>query len=243
MVNTPRSYVICHMMTTIDGKIASGIKRVNLFDEYYDLYSKLEQALKPQAWMCGRVTSEEFAEAVGTPLPKTDIVVNADDFKSSSSDRSFMIAVDTKGVLRWKTNTLTFPDQSRHQLIVAVTGQTPADYLAYLKQKDISYIFAGENDMDFSILFKKLKKDFQIDTVALEGGGLLNGSVMLSDLVDEISLIITPLVLNRSNAPVVFENKIDGPVNVKKYKLISSISQNNDSLWLRYKNRKNKTFI
>ncbi len=172
MVNPDRSYIICHMMTTLDGKIASGIKGVNIFDDYYPLYSKLEHTFKPQAWMCGRVTSEEFAAGVSTPLPPTTATVDSEDFHSSEPGSNYMIAIDTKGQLRWKNNALVFGDQSKHQLIVVVNQTTPKEYLAYLKDLNISFIFAGTDNVDFKLLFQKCKKDFGIDTLALEGGGV-----------------------------------------------------------------------
>jgi hypothetical protein len=49
------------MMTTLDGKIDSGIKGKDILGDFYNLYSQLEQQLKPQAWMCGRVTMEMFS--------------------------------------------------------------------------------------------------------------------------------------------------------------------------------------
>jgi riboflavin biosynthesis pyrimidine reductase len=146
-----------------------------------------------------------------------------------------MVAVDTKGLLRWKHNVITFGDQSVHSIITVVTHTTPKEYLNYIQEKDISYIFAGENEVDFELVFQKLKQNFQIDTLALEGGGLLNGSVMAADLIDEISLLLTPLVLNRTSAPVVFERKGDEELDVKKYTLLEVKKMENDAVWLRYK--------
>lgn len=235
MVNADRTYVICHMMSTIEGKIDSGVKGKDILGEYYSVYSQLEHELQPQAWMCGRVTSEMFAEAVATPLPPLDINISQSDFKSSFNAGKFMIAIDTKGLLRWKTDVLTFEDKSVHQLMIIVTKITPKEYLSYLQKKNISYVFAGEDRVDFKLLFEKLKQEYQIDTLALEGGGLLNGSVMAAELVDEISLLVTPLVLNRTDAPSVFERKADDEVNTRKYKLFSVKQMENNSVWLRYK--------
>ncbi len=235
MVNSDRSYIICHMMTTIDGKINSGIKSTDILGDYYNLYSKLEQTLKPDAWMCGRVTAEMFAEAVDTPLFKSNKKIDASNFSSSKNDSKYLLVVDTKGLLRWKSNTVTFGDQSIHQLVIVVTQKTPNEYLIYLQEKDISYIVSGEDELDFTELFKTLKKDFQINILALEGGGLLNGTVMAADLIDEISLLITPLILNKSDSSSVFERKVEEELNIKRYKLFAVKQMENDTIWLRYK--------
>lgn len=222
------------MMCTIDGKIDSGIKGKDILGNYYNLYSNLEHELKPDAWMCGRVTSEMFAQAVNTPLKTSDKKIDSDDFITSSNVKKYLVVVDTKGILRWASNVLTFGDQSVHELLLCVTKQTPQDYLSYLQDKNISYIFVGDVELDFSLLFQKLKKNFQINTVALEGGALLNGSVMNATLVDEISLIMTPVVLNRNDSPSVFETKTQ-ELLLHKYSLIRVERKENDTIWIRYK--------
>lgn len=230
-----KPHIICHMMTTIEGRITSGIEGVSIFDEYYPLYSQLEHTFKPQAWMCGRITSEEFAEGVGTPLPQTNKEIDLDDFCSSSKGNGFMIAIDTKGLLRWKSNILTFGDQSKHHIVVVVNGNTSKDYFSYLQEKDISYIFGGQDTINFTEVFEKLKNDFQIETLALEGGGILNGSVLDSNLIDEISLLITPQVLNNSSAPTMFEKVPEEKLNIHMFRLFEVKQMEKECVWLRYK--------
>lgn len=232
--NSDRPYIICHMMTTIDGKIASGVKDVNIFDDYYNTYSQLEQTYEPHAWLCGRVTSEQFADVIETPLPEITKVVQMKDFKSTSKEESYLFLADIKGKLRWKGNTIIFGDKSVHQLVIVVTKHTPQEYIAYLQHKDISYIFAGEKEINFVELFKKLKSDYQVDTLVLEGGALLNGSVMVEDFIDEISLLLTPLVLNKSDSPSLFERNSE-KVILKQYNLDSVKKLENDCVWLKYK--------
>ncbi len=234
MVNSERSYVICHMMTTIDGRIDSGVKGIDALGEYYNLYSQLEHEFKPQAWMCGRVTTEMFATAVGTALPDSSKEITTEDFYSSQKGENFMVAVDTKGLLRWENNVLTFGDQSKHHLIVVVSSASPKEFLSYLQDKDISYVFGGEDTINFSIVFNKLKNNFKIDTLALEGGGLLNGSVLDQDLIDEISLLVCPVALNRSGVPTIFERETGNDVNLRKFSLLEAKKLEKDTVWLRY---------
>jgi 2,5-diamino-6-(ribosylamino)-4(3H)-pyrimidinone 5'-phosphate reductase len=235
MVTTDRSYVICHMMSTIEGKIDSGIKGKDILGDYFNQYIEIEHIYKPQAWMCGRVTTEMFADGVNTSLPQSSKTIDVSDCIFPTPHVQSMVTIDTKGALRWKTNTITSGSKLTYNLIVIVTHKTPKEYLAYLQEKQISYIFCGEEIVDFLVAFQKLKNIFHIDTLCLEGGGLINGSVMAADLIDEISLLVTPLVLNRSNAPVVFERKVEEVLNVKKYKLFAVKQMENDSVWLRYK--------
>ncbi|PWU22591.1 hypothetical protein C5B42_05725 [Candidatus Cerribacteria bacterium 'Amazon FNV 2010 28 9'] len=230
-----RPYVICHMMSTIDGKVASGIDGVDILADYFDLYTKTEDELKAKAWMCGRVTMQMFAEGVNTPLHPIEQGVGEQDFLVTK-ENNIMFGVDTKGMLRWKSNTITLSNvQDPLQLVVIVTNTTPQEYLAYLQEKQISYLFAGEDEIDFSFLLQKIQTIFGIPKLLLEGGALLNGSVMAANAIDEISLLLTPLVANRSSCPSLFERTVQEELQTKRFSLSSVQQTEKDCVWLRYK--------
>lgn len=44
-----RPYTICHMMSTIDGKITSGVG-IDILEEYFEIYTKIEDRLEVKAW-------------------------------------------------------------------------------------------------------------------------------------------------------------------------------------------------
>jgi riboflavin biosynthesis pyrimidine reductase len=223
------------MMSTIDGKIASGVEGVDILDNFYDLYAETENQLQAHAWMCGRVTMQMFASAKTSSLPKANNTISFENFIAQHKETNLMFGVDTKGLLRWDTNTIklaSVPDQLH--LVVIVTKSTPAEYLCYLQQKNISYLVSGESDIDFSALFSMIKANFGVKKLLLEGGALLNGSVMAKGLVDEISLLITPTVLNHSGAPAVFERQQHERINLQQYALVHVQQVKKDTVWLRY---------
>lgn len=221
-------------MSTIDGKIASGTG-VDILEDYFELYTKTEDKLECKNWLIGRVTMEMFAESVNTPLPELDQEITNADFLVENKQQPFMFAVDAKGLLRWKDNTVKLSNVSEKlHLVVLVTNETPKKYLAYLKNKQISYIFGGDKEIDFAKALERISEKFTVEKLLLEGGGILNGSLMSNDLVDEISLLLTPRVLNKTNAPSVFERKTD-EVNTKDFSLFSFEKTEKDAVWLRYK--------
>jgi riboflavin biosynthesis pyrimidine reductase len=57
---------------------------------------------------------------------------------------------------------------------------------------------------------------------------------MASNLIDEISLQITPQVINKSNAPTMFEHE-STELNVSTFKLFEVKQMENECVWLRYK--------
>ena len=240
MSNVERPSVVCHMMQTLDGKIASGVTDVEILMDFFDTYTATEQELGGKVWMFGRKTAAAFAEAVGSELEPASGQEDTPDGRDfiAEGPGTFAVTVDTKGILRWKQNFITLSNQEgRFHLITVVTQKTPKDYLAYLEQKGISYIFAGEQDVDFETALGKLRKHFQIDRILLEGGGSLNGSMMAADLVDEISLLLIPRVLNKKDAPSLFDQDAQS-VDTKDYSLESTKQLEKGVLWLRYKRAK-----
>jgi 2,5-diamino-6-(ribosylamino)-4(3H)-pyrimidinone 5'-phosphate reductase len=226
-----KPYIICHMMATIDGKITSGTD-VDILDNYFDLYTKTEDQLEANSWMLGRVTMEMFAKGQRIPLPESAVI--SEDFTDEKSEKGYMVGIDIKGTLRWDKNTIKLSNYP-HELpiIIIVTKETPSEYLAYLKDLKINYIFAGDKEVNLHKAFDKLVSTFGIKRILLEGGGKINGSVMAEDLVDEISLMIVPQVLNKSDAPTIFERTTE-IVDTKQFNLSSVTQIEKDCVWLRY---------
>lgn len=224
-------------MSTIDGKITGGDGTDILSEKYFELYTRTENMLPPHtAWMCGRVTMQMFANGSNTSLPALTEEIESVDYIAPHEGNLFMFGVDTKGLLRWDTNTIKLSnvDKPLH-LVMVVTLSTPKEYLQYLQHKGISYLVTGENDIEFQRLFTAMKEKFGVETLLLEGGAVLNGSVMAADFVDEISLLVTPTIINRSQAPSVFERKQSEPIDLRHFSLLDMKKLDKGAVWLRYR--------
>lgn len=239
-------YIICHMMTSLDGKITFGKvqgKDVGfpLLNDYMDLYNFTHEKLGANAWMCGRVTLNEFDQEDRPSLAEfTHLEGTNEEFISVSSLKNYAVGVDTKGLLRWNESYVYIGkekiDSNKFNLVMVVTKETPKQYLAYLRSKNISYIFGGENQVDFKNTFKQLKQKFGIERILLEGGGSINGSVIAENLIDEISLLLIPLVVNNIEAPELFYKQLT-EAKVYNFSLESHEKLDKDVLWMRYKRK------
>lgn len=227
------------MMTTLDGKITSGTG-VDILDDYFDLYTKVENKLQTKNWIIGRVTMQAFADDLSIKLEKPKKQIEKRDFILSSANEYNLFVIDTKGRLRWKDKTIKFSNiDNKLNLVIIVTHDTPMEYLNYLQEKKISYIFGAIEKLDFTQLFKKIKKEFGIQRILLEGGGILNGSIMQENLIDEISLLLLPIIVNRVDAPSTFEGDVHKALNIKKYVLTNVDRIDDDIVWLKYKRKLN----
>lgn len=188
-------------MSTLNGKIISkNWGKSEAVKSFSALYEKCHESFKSQGWIVGRVTMEEhFSEKKKITLTEPKIAIKRIAFVGDKNAESFAIAIDAAGKLRWKTNEL-----SGDHIIEVLTEQVSDAYLNYLQKKKVSYIFAGKKELDFKKALEQLSQLFNIKTLMLEGGGLINGSLLNAGLIDELSILIVP-VADSSPSHTTFE--------------------------------------
>ena len=77
--------------------------------------------------------------------------------------------------------------------------------MAYLREKDVSYVFAGKEALDCGLLLQKLHNRFGIERLMVAGGGVMNWSFLSEGLLDEISLVVAPVADGSNTAVSIFE--------------------------------------
>ncbi len=225
------------MMSTVDGKIISAnwgdTERRKIFGS---IYEDCHASFDSQAWMCGRVTMEkDFTKGEKPELIKPEKPMAREPFISDKNANSFAIAVDANGKLGWKSHEI-----SGDHIIEILTEQVSDEYLYYLQRRGISYIFAGKKELDFSSALTQLAELFPIETIMLEGGGHINGSLLTEGLIDEVSLLIIPIVDGTPKTPTTFEvseylrQKPATLLNLTELKQLE-----HDVLWLKYRIKTN----
>ena len=150
-------------------------------------YEATGAQLNGDAWICGRTTMQEhFAE----PEPfaaASDILLDRSRCMSRLEGKSYAVAVDTAGKLRWSS-----ADMDGDHLISVLSERVSAEYLAMLRDLGISYIVSGDTVVDLVQAVSLLGEHFGIRTLLPEGGGHINGAFLEAGLVDELSLLIAP---------------------------------------------------
>ena len=84
---------------------------------------------------------------------------------------------------------LHYVDTTAH-IIEILTEKASNSYKAFLRELGISYIIAGKEELDYSLAMEKLYDLFDIHTLMLGGGGILNWSFIQARMCDEISVVI-----------------------------------------------------
>ena len=126
-------------------------------------------------------------------------------------------------------------------MIEALTEQVPLAYENYLREKGISYIFAGRNRLDCSLLVNKLEKNFGITRIMVAGGGIANQSFLQEGLIDELSIVIAPVADGSRTAASIFERADFLPdSNPFPFTLVGANILDGDCMWLRYVSKDGK---
>lgn len=228
-----RPRVICHMMTSLDGRILTD--GWPLSAEGRKQYEQVHASYDADGWLCGRVTMEQhFAQ--GT-RPESEVGREhrggaRDDFVAPGEHDSFAFAVDTHGRLAWETN-----DIDGDHVVAILSERVSDDYLAFLRDRGVSYILAGAPEVELTLALEKIVSRFGVKTLMLEGGGKINGGMLRAGLVDEVSVLVTPVVDGREGTPALFDVDEKG-VKPQRLELADVEKRADGVLWLRYTVRK-----
>ncbi|MBC6609074.1 RibD family protein [Hymenobacter sp. BT188] len=219
--------VICHMMSSLDGRTI--LKRWGHAPNT-QAYEATAATYEADAWMCGRVTMEtDFTKGRAPDLQPVSAPLDRADFVADYTGGSFAIAVDAHGKLGWQS---AYIDDDH--IIAVLSEQVSDEYLAYLQRQGVSYLFGGRTEIDFAHVLDKLGALFPIRTLLLEGGGHLNGSLLRAGLVDELSLLLYPVVDGAASSAAVFEQG-DAPGPATRFELLSQEPREHGVLWGRYR--------
>lgn len=201
-----RPYIICHMLTALDGKITGPYMQTDAVDGAADEYERINARYQPQGWLCGRVTTDEnFTHYNKPPLDDAAPAVPAGDHVAVSDAAMYYVSVDPSGKLGWESNSLQYEERPAAHIVEVLTENASNAYRAFLRAMGISYIIAGRDRLDCKVAAEKLKALFRIETLMLSGGGFINWSFLQAGLVDEFSLVIAPVADGENDTVTLFE--------------------------------------
>jgi 2,5-diamino-6-(ribosylamino)-4(3H)-pyrimidinone 5'-phosphate reductase len=225
-----RPRVICHMMASVDGRIVTG--GWPLSPQARRQYELVHASYQADGWICGRVTMEPFAKRVRSEAEVARERARGaprEDFRAPGAYDSFAFAIDPSGRLAWESN-----DIDGDHVVAILSERVSDEYLAFLRERGVSYLLAGAGDVDLAVALEKIGARFGVRTLMLEGGGRINGGMLRAGLIDEVSLLLAPVADGRIGTSALFD--IDGnDVTPRRLALESVERRADDVLWLRYR--------
>ncbi|WAJ26227.1 dihydrofolate reductase family protein [Antarcticirhabdus aurantiaca] len=222
-----KPHVLCHMMISIDGRVRTEGWAI---DDPSSIFETIHDEIAGDAWLVGRVTIErdfdgegEWEKGLATgPVERTD-------WFEGKGAKSYAVAVDRSGRIAWKSGAI-----DGEPVIAILSRQVSDDYLAFLQKTGVSYVFGGDDEIDFAAVLETLNRELGIERLLVEGGGGVNGSLMNAGLVDELSVAVVPVTDGRAKAPSLFD--VSGAWAGSRPLELQSVTQRDKGVvWLRYK--------
>lgn len=229
-----KPYIVLHMLISIDGKITGGYMNTDMASALCEEYYRINREYKADAFACGRITMEgSFTQGVkpdltpyeGVRFPREDYIAKQHGY--------YAVSIDPHGRLGWYGSEIKDEDPGYDDahIIEVLTDDIQEEYLAFLRDKGISYIFCGKEKIDVKLMNEKLVKFFGIKKLMLEGGGLTDSLFLDADCIDEMSLVVVPLIDVDKDGIDLFAGK---SCNVQEYALKSCEKLTANGLWLNY---------
>lgn len=220
-------HVTCHMLGSVDGRIKQDIWGL---DDPHKYFEESAAKIEADAWLVGRVTMQEFSSKKTYDLSPPHTTIPREDFVAEQPLRKYAVVIDPSGKCFWDVNNV-----STEHVIEVLSEEVTDAYLAHLRDKKVSYVFAGKGELDLALALRKLKLLFGIERVRIDGGGHVNGSFLEAGLIDEFSLVLAPVADGTIGSPTVFEAR-EGYEGRKatRFRLTSVEKIYGDFLWIRY---------
>ncbi len=230
-------YIVCHMVTSIDGKVTGEFLRRHECSAATEIYYRKNRSYKKSGFngfICGRVTMEEsFTGGFRPDLSGYREIAKNENYIPENLSGFYAVAFDPKGKLGWKANTIIDPDgdpgYDGAQIIEVLTEQVDGRYLDYLRKTDVAYVIAGKDSIDVGYALNFLCENFGAEKLLLEGGSVVNGYFLNDGFVDELSLVQAPVIADSDGKPLFTGAAVTDFV-------LSKVTQyKNGVLWLNYK--------
>jgi len=195
--------VIMHNTISVDGSIKD-------FELDFGLHYELADKMKADAHLIGSETAKTGIEMFTQEIPAE---AESDFLKpvvKPEETRPYWVISDSQGKLKGLLHVYRRSCYCK-DIIVLVTEKTPADFIDYLKQRNYNIITAGSENIDFHVALDKLGMYYGVRTVLTDSGGGLNSVLLREGLVDEISLLISPVIVGKKGTNLFrhLENKVN----------------------------------
>jgi 2,5-diamino-6-(ribosylamino)-4(3H)-pyrimidinone 5'-phosphate reductase len=214
--------VILHNMVSVDG-------RVDGFEADTGLFYELAGQWQADAMLAGSDTmlaayeGVTADEGVGLDAPEEE----------PGGGRALLVVPDSRGRLRHWCRMKSEPWW--RDVMALCSRTTPRAYLEYLRERDVDYVVAGEDHVDFRVALAELSARYGIETVQVDSGGTLNGVLLRAGLVDEVSVIVSPSLVGGTDARSIYRApELTSPEGVIRLKLVHVDRVRGGSVWLRY---------
>lgn len=231
--------ITLHIYSSLDGRITGPFSTAPAAKFSSDLFKQLGFSDAPyksfDGWIYGKNTSiDGFDNHQAPDLRTGDINVPAGDFITNLGAKRYYISIDPRGEIGWQKQTESYAGQEAF-IIEILSEQASTAYKDFLHRQGIPYLIAGQTEIDFPLMLDKLARCFGLKNLMLGGGGILNWTFLSQGLVDEISIVMAPIVDGATNSARLFNAIYHRNAQAIAFRPIAIKSYDDGTLWLRYR--------
>ncbi|MBQ8094128.1 MAG: RibD family protein [Clostridia bacterium] len=229
-----RLEIICHILQSLDGNIDGDFFAMSELRPAFQAFARIRDEYACDAVISGATTAAEiYAGDTFGGLPEMTETYDRSDWQAAKADK-YAVIIDGQGTVYWQSGTVERRGSKMH--VVTVLQENISDsYIAHLHQAGVSYVFAGTDSLDLPLAVRKLKEQFGIKKMLLSGGGIVDWAFLQAGLIDEISLVIPPVIDGGTGLASAFD---DSPFSVGHNAAPLALKDvqrlNENCLWLRY---------
>ena len=232
-----RPKIICHILQSVDGNIDGSFFSLPETMPALREFSRIREEYACDAVISGAITASEiYSNSLADDLPEVLETYSRTDWQAAKADK-YAVIIDGEGTILWQSGTVERRGDKMH--VVTILQENVSDaYIAHLCQAGVSYVFAGKDSLDLPLAVRKLKEQFGIEKMLLSGGGIVDLAFLQAGLIDEISLIIPPVIDGGTGLASAFDDSaFAANHSPKPLSLIDVQRLDEDCIWLRYQTK------
>ena len=229
--------IILMMVSSFDGCVKGCFLKNGLIEFFKELKNVPHQAeiygskAMKDMYCPGKVDLNKFKD--------NNNIIPIEDWISPEKLDYYIFTFDRKGDINYEDcilDTFNWMNSKKEigicnaSVVEILLENTPNEYLQFLREKKISYFFAGKEGFDFILALEKMRKIFKVDTAILRGGPTINGVFRNWGLVDEVNVQLLPCSGSEKDSVGIF-----GKGNIEEYDLIGFKKTEGGSILLNYK--------
>ena len=181
--------IITHNAISLDGSISG-------FSIDLEKYYAVAGSYHPDAMLVGSSTAKSGLEMFSDGIPDERPADFVKPRITEEDKRPYWVIPDSHGLLQGRMHIFRRFEYCK-DVIVLLSEKSPESYVKYLLERNYDVIISGHEDVDLKKSLEILSQKYSCHVVLTDSGGNLNKALLEEGLVDEISLIINPVLVDQ----------------------------------------------
>jgi 5-amino-6-(5-phosphoribosylamino)uracil reductase len=187
-----RPFVIATFAMTVDGKVTTKDLAPVDFTSREDKMHLFQQRALADAVLLGHTSLKRDNVRLGLPAELQETRV-----KRGQTSSPLRVIVSSEGRIDHRLNIF---QSNISPVLIFSTKRMPRSYQRRLEKK-ATLVLSRSNRVNLAGMLQTLREQYEVRTVACEGGPTLFRELLEQDLVDQLNLTITPYMFGGAKAP------------------------------------------